>query len=103
METPEGRLATQQGLGQMAFSEDVRRLAGSSLDDAAATAQLRECVSEDAELARRMVSPLAGSRTSYLDDREYRLLTAAIDGTEVRPIDPTVREHLRRHISVGCR
>lgn len=79
----------------------VERVAGSDLDDEAASARLREQLPEDRELVDSVVRVLADSRTSYLGDRGYRLLTSAVDGAPVRPIDPVVADQFLAERQLG--
>jgi hypothetical protein len=100
-QTPEGREAIERGHRQMAVAESAREVAGTGLDDDAACAELRRRLPEDLQAARGAINHLAALRTSYLDDRAYRLLTAAVDDTAARPIDPAVREQFLAEARLG--
>lgn len=100
-QTPEGRAAMERGERRMALVQVATQLAGSGLDDDAACAQLRARLPDDPELVRDGIKHLGALRTSYLDDRAYRLLTAAVDGSSVRPIDPAVREQFLAEAQLG--
>lgn len=56
----------------------------------------------DDEAARRAVEHLSALRTDYLEDRAYRLLTAALTGTPVRGIDPAMRELFGAEAALGA-
>ena len=64
--------------------------AASSADDETAVATLRGDVSEGGAAVREAIKYLGDPRDNFLYDRAYRLLTAAVDGGPVRPIDPTI-------------
>ena len=100
-QTPEGRAATQRGAGRRALVQAAQEIAESGLEDDVACAELRARLPEDPEPARDAIEHLAALRTSYLDDRAYRLLTAAVDDTPVRPIDPAVREQFLAEAQLG--
>lgn len=55
----------------------------------------------DAEAAREAIEMLSVGRDSFVKDRAYRLLTAAVGREDVRPIDPAVREAFQREEALG--
>jgi len=99
--THEGKAAIERGERRMALARTAREIAGSGLDDDAACAELRERLPGDPEPARDAIEHLGALRTSYLDDRAYRLFTAAVNDTPVRPIDPDVREQFLAEARLG--
>ncbi|HXO10605.1 MAG TPA: hypothetical protein VN880_21350 [Solirubrobacteraceae bacterium] len=100
-QTPEGRAAIERGERRVALVQVAAQMAGSGLDDDAACAALRVRLPHDRELVRDGINYLGALRISYLDDRAYRLLTAAVDGSSVRPIDPAVREQFLAEAQLG--
>ncbi len=99
--TPEGRAAMERAPRLMALVTDTQEMAGSGLDDEVACATLRGRLPEDPELVEEAIAHLAKIRTNYLDDRAYRLLTAAVRGDAVRPIDPAVRDQFLEEAKLG--
>jgi hypothetical protein len=95
--TPEGQAAMERGRRQMELAQVARQIAGSGVDDQAACSELRDWLPDDQGAIKHLGAP----RTSYLDDRAYRLLTAAVDGTPVRPIDPAVFEQFSAEARLG--
>jgi hypothetical protein len=75
-QTPEGQAAIERQERFMNLAEAAREVAGSGLGDDEACADLRGRLPEDADVAPRAIEHLGALRTSYLDDRAYRLLTA---------------------------
>jgi hypothetical protein len=69
----------------------LRAVAGTGDSDEAACAAVRQCLPEDRSLIVSTARRLGADRTSYLNDRAYRLLTATVAAAPVRPIDPAVR------------
>lgn len=100
-QTPEGKAAMEREERRRALVQTARQSAGSGLDDDAACAELRTRLPRDPESVRDAIEHLAELRTSYLDDRAYRLLTAAVDDSPVRPIDPAVREQFLAEAQLG--
>lgn len=100
---PEGQTAMERGRRQMGLAQVGRQIAGSDLDDEGACAKLREQIDEDRESANGAIKHFEALRTSYLDDRAHRLLTAAVDGTSVRPIDPALIEQFSAEAELGRR
>jgi hypothetical protein len=100
-QTPEGQAALARNERKMAMAKTAREIAGAGGDDEATRAQLREQFSDDLEPVRDAIEHLAALRTSYLDDRAYRLLTAAVSDTPVRPIDPAVRDQFEAEARLG--
>jgi hypothetical protein len=78
----------------------AREIAHEDLSDPDARDKLRGQI-VDGEPARRAVELLASGRDGYIKDRAYRLLTAALDQTDVRPIDPALREQFMREEELG--
>jgi hypothetical protein len=99
--TPEGQAAIERDRRQMEFVEIVRQIAGSGLDDEAACSEVRNQLPEDPEVAQGAIKHFGELRTSYLDDRAYRLLTAAVDAPPVRPIDPNVADQFAAEARLG--
>lgn len=99
--TPEGQAAIERVRRQMELAQAAQKIAGSGLDDQAACEDVRIRVVDDPVAAQDAIKHLAALRTSYLDDRAYRLLTAAVDGTHVRPIDPNVSEQFSAEARLG--
>lgn len=99
--TPEGQAAIQQSRRVADLLERARGLAGSDLNDETACQALRKQLSSDEEPARLAIEKLGKLRDNYLDDRAYRLLTAAVEGTPVRPIDPAVRDLFQAEARLG--
>ena len=99
--TPEGKAALERVQGQMALADIALEIAGSGLDDSSACAELRKRLSEHPRAAGDAIEHLGALRTSYLDDRAYRLLTAAVDDGAVRPIDPAVRGQFLAEAKLG--
>ncbi len=92
LERPEAQASVERGQRLIAIAEQARKIARSDIDDTAACDRLTESLPDDRELARGVVELLAVGRTSYVDDRVYRLLCASLDGCHVRRIGPGVRE-----------
>jgi len=90
-EAPEMQAAVQRGERLLAVAAIAREIARSELDDATACAQLRERLPADHEPAYDALERLATGRNSFVDDRAFRLLRAALYDTPVRPIDPALR------------
>src|ERR1700722_57681 len=100
-QTPEVKAALERTEHGMALAAVAQEMAASGLDDDAACAELRERLAEHPRAAGDAIEQLGGLRTSYLDDRAYRLLTAAVDGAPVRPIDPAVRDQFLAEAQLG--
>jgi hypothetical protein len=100
-QTPEGQAAIERGRRRWLVMETARTIAGRELDDQAALVELGEVLPGDQDSAREAIVELAEHRNSYLDDRAYRLLTAVVDGTAVRPIDPAVRDQFLAEAQLG--
>jgi len=96
-----GRRQRTRARRQLVLTETARALAASDRDDPTASARLRSHLPRDRTVARDAIDDLAERRTSYLDDRAYRLLTAAVDGTPVRPIDPAVASQFAAEAELG--
>src|ERR1700742_2896142 len=78
-QTPEGKAALERNARKMALAGTAREIAGSGADDESACARLGERLPDDPESARDAVKHLGELRTSYLDDRAFRLLSAAVE------------------------
>ncbi len=103
LERPEVQASVERGQRLIAIAEQARKIARSDIDDTAACDRLTESLPDDRELARGVVELLAVGRTSYVDDRAYRLLCASLDGCHVRPIGPGVREQFLAEAELGRR
>lgn len=99
--TPEAQDAIDRSRHVNDFLRTVKRTAGSDLDDEHACMTLRGQLPGDRELVDSAIKILGSSRTSYLDDRAFRLLTSAVDGRPVRPIDPAVSEQFSAEQRLG--
>jgi hypothetical protein len=100
-QSPEGRAGIERSHRFMAVADSAEEIAGRDADDVTACAQLRERLPEDRETVHEAIDQLGGLRTSFLTDRAYRLLTAALDGTPARPIDPAVRDQFLAEARLG--
>jgi hypothetical protein len=100
-QTPEGKAATERGARRRALVQTAHEIAESGVDDDAACAELCARLPRDPEAVRDAIEHLAALRTSYVDDRAFRLLTAAVDDTPIRPIDPGVREQFLAEALLG--
>jgi hypothetical protein len=100
-QTPEGRAAIERGRRRRLMMETARTIAGRELDDQAALVELGEALPGDQDSAREAIIDLAKLRNNSLDDRAYGLLTAAVDGTPARPIDPAVRDQFLAEAQLG--
>jgi hypothetical protein len=100
-QSPEGKAAIERSHRSMAVADAAEEIAGKDWDDAAACAQLRERLPEDREAVGGAIEHLGALRTRFVTDRAYRLLTAALDGTPVRPIDPAVRDQFSAEAQLG--
>jgi hypothetical protein len=99
--TPDGQAAIERNERRMAVARMTREVAGGGLDDNAALAELRERLPQDSEASRGAIDHLAARRTSYLDDRAYRLLIAAVTDTAIGPIDPAVSDQFLAEAVLG--
>ena len=100
---PEVQAAIERGDRGIAVAETARKIASSDLDDVIACRWLRARLSNDRDLAREVAEYLAGRRTTYLDDRAYRLLNAVLDDTSVRPIDAADQDQFLAEAQLGRR
>jgi hypothetical protein len=100
-QTPEGKAALERVQGRMALVGIALEIAGSGLEESAACAELRKRLSEHPRSAGDAIEHLGGLRTTYLYDRAYRLLTAAVDDRAVRTIDPAVRDQFLAEAKLG--
>jgi hypothetical protein len=64
----------------------ARHVAESALDDKTAKARLSERLNADPAVIREATIDLSRRRDDYVDDRAYRLLSAAAAGCAVQPI-----------------
>lgn len=99
--TPEVQAAIERVQRSMALWTTAVELAGSALDDEGACAELRALLPDEPDTKRDAIAHLSNSRTSYRNDRAYRLLTAAVDHTAVRPIDPAVFDLFTAEAQLG--
>jgi hypothetical protein len=90
--SPEGLERERVGRLSSEISLAAKRHAASAIDDETAERLLRGEVSDRGEPARAAIKDFGDPRDNFLYDRAYRLLTAAVDGGAVRPIDTTVRD-----------
>jgi hypothetical protein len=74
------------------ITQSALRQAASVEDDETAAAALRDSVKDGGVAVLDAIEDLGDPRDNFLYDRSYRLLTAAVDGSPVRPIDPTIRD-----------
>ncbi|MGO9900563.1 MAG: hypothetical protein ACLP0J_12880 [Solirubrobacteraceae bacterium] len=102
-ERPDVQASVERGQRLTDVAEQAREIARSDIDDTTACDQLSKSLPDDRELARDVVELLAERRTSYVEDRAYRLLCASLDGCLVRPIDPGVREQFLAEAELGRR
>ena len=103
-QTPEGRAAVERGARQRALLKTAQEIAESGAEDDVACTELRARFPEDPEAVRDAIEHLAALRTSYLDDRAYRLLTAAVDDTQsVRLTRSSGSNSSPKRNSGGCR
>lgn len=79
----------------------ARELAYSSLDDEAAKDALAERLKADAEVLKEATIHLARRRDDYINDRAYRLLSAAAVDTAVQPIPPERQELFAEEEAIG--
>jgi hypothetical protein len=100
-QTPEGKATLERNDRKRALAEMATEIAGTGADDESACAMLRERLPDDPEPARDAIKYLAVLRTSYLDDRAFRLLSSVVDGTPVRRIDPTVEAQFSAEAQLG--
>jgi len=101
VETPEGQAAIERQRRVIDLARTAVEVAGSGLEDGEACAELRRRLPQAPEIERGAIQHLGALRTSYLDDRAFRLLTAAVGGTPVRPIDPAVQEQFLAEARLG--
>lgn len=66
----------------------ARHVAENELDDETAKARLSERLNADPAVIREATIDLSRRRDDYVDDRAYRLLSAAAAGSAVQPIPP---------------
>jgi hypothetical protein len=100
-QTPEGQAAIERGRRRWLVMKTARTIAGRDLDDQASLVELGEVLPGDQDSAREAIIELAKLRNNYLDDRAYRLLTTAVDGTAVRTIDPALRDQFLAEAQLG--
>jgi hypothetical protein len=79
----------------------ARAAAETCAPDDEACAALGERLPADQSLVAEATHDLGAGRASYLDDRAYRLLSAAAVSEPVRPIDPHVRELFEAERELG--
>lgn len=78
----------------------AREMAYENVSDEEARDRLRAQITDD-QAARSAAEMLAPHRDSYIKDRAYRLLTAALDQTDVRPLDPSLRDDFLHEEALG--
>lgn len=79
----------------------ARKLAYISQDDETAKLALAELLEADSDVVKEATIDLAQRRDDYIDDRAYRLLSAAAAGTAVLPIPPERRELFAEEEAIG--
>jgi hypothetical protein len=99
--TPEGQAALERARRRMELTQLVQEVAGTGVADEVACSELRLPLPEDPETVQGAIEYFGGLRTSYLEDRSFRLLTAAATKTPVRPIDPNVSEQFCAEARLG--
>jgi hypothetical protein len=87
-------------MGAGPIEHAAREVARENASDEEARDRLRARITDE-QAARTAAEMLARLRDSYINDRAYRLLTAALDQTEVRQIDAAVREDFLREEALG--
>ncbi len=79
----------------------ARDLAHSPLDDEAVVAKLRERLDASQPILEEAAVTASKRREDYIDDRAYRLLSAAASGTAVQPIPPERAGLFAREEAIG--
>jgi hypothetical protein len=79
----------------------ARKLAHASLDDETATAKLRERLDASPAVLKEATIAMTKRRDDYLNDRAYRLLSAAAADAPVQPIPPERAELFAREEALG--
>jgi hypothetical protein len=85
----------------MDLADMAEDAAASGATDSEARDRLAPQLPSDREVIDQTVAHLSSLRSSYLMDRAFRLLTAARDQDEVRPIDPLVRDQFLAQARIG--
>ena len=101
MRNPEIRAQIEQQHRAMDVAQLAIRAARGSAQDHDACDGLADQLAADPLTVNQAVDHLAALRTDYLGDRAFRLLTAARDRTDVRPIDPAVRDQFNDEARLG--
>jgi hypothetical protein len=100
---PEVRRMREHCEGVAALVDAALAAAASDATDAQACTSLREWLPPDGRIVADATSDLAAERTTYLDDRAYRLLIAAASRGPVPPIGADVRERFEAERTLGRR
>jgi len=79
----------------------AREAAYGPRDDEAAKVELAGRVADEAQALKEAAVDLAKRRDDYIDDRAYRLLSAAAAGTAVQSIPPERRELFTAEEAIG--
>jgi len=101
LDRPEFKTRVERGKRLIQIADQAREIARSAADDSIARDRLTEILPDDRELVGGAIELLARGRTSYVEDRAYRLLCASSDGRQVSPIDPDVRERFLTEAELG--
>ena len=100
----ERRVEASPGGGYVSGARDVAWSPASdeeARDELARRVGLRERLEDDQTAISDAAEHLGRKRESFVDDRAYRLFTAAMTGSAVRPIDPAVADLFRRKEELG--
>jgi hypothetical protein len=98
---PASRAGWERHQRAMDLAEVAEDAAASGLTDNEARDRLGTELPSDREAIDQTIAHLASQRTSYLMDRAFRLLTAARNHDEVKPIDPLVRDQCLAEARIG--
>jgi hypothetical protein len=98
---PEVRRMLEREEAAWELADAARAAAGTGAADEEACAALRRRLPPDHGLVATAMNDLARDRTGYLNDRAYRLLTAAAVPAPVRPIGPDVCERFEAERALG--
>jgi hypothetical protein len=98
---PAARADWERHQRAMDLADVAEDAASSGVTDSEARDRVAAQLPSDREVIDETVAHLTSLRTSYLMDRAFRLLTAARDRDEVRPIDPLVRDQFLAEARLG--
>jgi len=91
----ENKARLEASYAYVTAAREVARLPASdqkARDELAGRIDIRDRLDDDATAVWGAVEIMGRSRNSFIDDRAYRLFTAAMTGSAVRPIDPAVAD-----------